>query len=87
MSRRSVAPPMRQHFPPKASTSSPTSAVYLLANARESAVANGRDPPSTVKKGVRLGCPCVRSDTGTPHARPSHVVRTASYAHRGSSPA
>eukprot|EP00965_Chrysotila_dentata_P032086 1070140-Pleurochrysis_carterae.AAC.1 len=68
---------MRQHFPPKVSTSSPTSAAYFLASARESAVAHGRDPLSTVKKGVQLGCPCVRSATGTPCARSSHVTRTA----------
>eukprot|EP00965_Chrysotila_dentata_P031457 1048762-Pleurochrysis_carterae.AAC.1 len=60
--------------------------AYRFASARESLESHARDPPSTVNSGALLGCPNVRSSTGTARHRSSHVRLSASYAQRGSSP-
>eukprot|EP00965_Chrysotila_dentata_P048461 1607696-Pleurochrysis_carterae.AAC.1 len=79
MSRRSVAPPMRQHLPPKLSASRPISAAYLFASALESSdESHALVPPSVVKSGTMLGCPAVRSATAMRCCRSSHNLRSAS---------
>eukprot|EP00965_Chrysotila_dentata_P263107 6214763-Pleurochrysis_carterae.AAC.7 len=86
LSRRSVAPPIRQHLPPNSSGSRPHAPAMRRASLREVAVIHAAAPSSSVKKGVVLPCPAVRSATGTLRSRVTHAARSASYAHRGSAP-
>eukprot|EP00965_Chrysotila_dentata_P139088 4599635-Pleurochrysis_carterae.AAC.1 len=56
------------------------------ASLREVAVVHTVAPSSSVKNGVVLPRPAVRSSTGTLHSLATHAARSASYAHRGSAP-
>eukprot|EP00965_Chrysotila_dentata_P121613 4020297-Pleurochrysis_carterae.AAC.1 len=80
LSRRSVAPPMRQHFPPNRLGSSPHAAAMRRATFLDVSVDHASSFSSSVKKGLVLGRPCVRSDSGTLATRASHAARRASYA-------
>eukprot|EP00965_Chrysotila_dentata_P183793 6068712-Pleurochrysis_carterae.AAC.1 len=76
LSRRSVAPPIRQHLPPKLAGSSPAAAAILFATLRDVAVDHGARPLSSVKKGVLL--PDLHCAAGTSASRASHAARRAS---------
>eukprot|EP00965_Chrysotila_dentata_P075343 2488331-Pleurochrysis_carterae.AAC.2 len=78
MSRMSVAPPIRQPFPPKSAGSSPAAAAIAFTTLRESADDHGDTPSSPTKRGVWLGRPNVRSSGGTWVFRSSHTARSAS---------
>eukprot|EP00965_Chrysotila_dentata_P186912 6171089-Pleurochrysis_carterae.AAC.2 len=53
---------------------------------RESVDVHGEMPSAPTKSGVRLGAPNVRSSSGTPDTRSSHMIHSASYAHMRSAP-
>eukprot|EP00965_Chrysotila_dentata_P009460 308183-Pleurochrysis_carterae.AAC.1 len=71
---------MRQHFPPNKLGSSPHAAAMRRATLCDVAVDHASSLTSSVKKGVLLGRPCVRSDSGTPAILDNHAARRASYA-------
>eukprot|EP00965_Chrysotila_dentata_P093138 3076391-Pleurochrysis_carterae.AAC.1 len=77
---------MRQHLPPNACASSPHAAAILRATRCDVDVDHALPSSPSVKKGVRLGLPGVRSAAGTPASRISHAARSASYAQSGSAP-
>eukprot|EP00965_Chrysotila_dentata_P174470 5759073-Pleurochrysis_carterae.AAC.1 len=56
-SRRSVAPPILQHFPPNSAGSRPAAAAISFASALECFVVQGVTPSSAVKNGVSLRWP------------------------------
>eukprot|EP00965_Chrysotila_dentata_P170818 5638567-Pleurochrysis_carterae.AAC.1 len=76
-SRRSVAPRMRQHFPPKSPASRPRRAAYCFASARESSESHALAPLSFVNSGELLGRPKARSASGTSCRRSSYMRRMA----------
>eukprot|EP00965_Chrysotila_dentata_P115367 3813001-Pleurochrysis_carterae.AAC.1 len=86
LSRRSVAPPMRQHFPPKPAGFSPRAAAIFFATLRDVFDVHGDASSSSVKKGVCLPPANLRCAAGTSASRASHAARSASYAHSGSAP-
>eukprot|EP00965_Chrysotila_dentata_P000891 28402-Pleurochrysis_carterae.AAC.3 len=75
MSRMSVAPPIRNPFPPNLSGSCPAVAAMAFTTLRESAEDHGDTPTAPTKSCVRLGVLEVRSSRGTRDARSSHMMR------------
>eukprot|EP00965_Chrysotila_dentata_P112365 3714601-Pleurochrysis_carterae.AAC.1 len=57
VSRRSVAPPILQHFPPESAGSRPAADAISFASALESFVVHGVTPSFAVKNGVSLRFP------------------------------
>eukprot|EP00965_Chrysotila_dentata_P077134 2546567-Pleurochrysis_carterae.AAC.1 len=78
LSRRSVAPPIRQHFPPKSAGSSPHAAAIFFATRRDVADVHGDVPSSSVKNGTRLVPPGLRCAAGTSASLASHAALSAS---------
>eukprot|EP00965_Chrysotila_dentata_P031763 1059183-Pleurochrysis_carterae.AAC.1 len=76
----SVAPPIRNDFPPKSAASSPSVAAISLASARDSVDVHAH-PSAVTKRGVVLGLPKVRSSIGTTGSLSAHIARSASKAH------
>eukprot|EP00965_Chrysotila_dentata_P090841 2997781-Pleurochrysis_carterae.AAC.1 len=56
---------MRQHLPPNSDGSSPHAAAMRWASLRDVALVHAETPSSSVKRGVELFRPGVRSVTGT----------------------
>eukprot|EP00965_Chrysotila_dentata_P104701 3458073-Pleurochrysis_carterae.AAC.1 len=78
MSRRSVAPPMRQLLPPKSFRSMPHAAAMRFASSAESLVVQADVSSAAINSGVLLGMPCVRSRCGTVCTWSSHTAHSAS---------